>query len=61
MGELAITGGRRVLAERDESLFHWPIVNDAMRAAQAAVLEAGNMSGTDIARKFESRFAAWQG
>lgn len=61
MGELAITGGRRVLAERDESLFYWPIVNDAMRAAQAAVLEAGNMSGTDIARKFESRFAAWQG
>ena len=61
MGKLAITGGCRVLAERDESLFHWPIVNDAMRAAQAAVLEAGNMSGTDIARKFESRFAAWQG
>ena len=61
MGKLAITGGCRVLAERDESLFHWPIVNDAMRSAQAAVLEAGNMSGTDIARKFESRFAAWQG
>lgn len=61
MGQLAITGARPVIEKRDESLFHWPIVNDAMRDAQAAVLEAGNMSGTDIARRFESCFAAWQG
>ena len=45
---------------QDEGLFHWPIVNDAMRAAQAQVLETGNMSGTDIARRFEASFASWQ-
>ena len=61
MGKLAITGGAPVLKVQDEGLFHWPIVNDAMRAAQAQVLETGNMSGTDIARRFEASFASWQG
>ena len=60
MGKLAITGGTPVLKVQDEGLFHWPIVNDAMRAAQAQVLETGNMSGTDIARRFEASFASWQ-
>ena len=60
MGKLAITGGMPVLKAQDEGLFHWPIVNDAMRAAQAQVLETGNMSGTDIARRFEASFASWQ-
>ena len=63
MSKLAILGGERVIAEKDvdKGLFHWPIVNDAMRAAQAKVLEDGNMSGTDIARRFEADFAKWQG
>ncbi len=61
MSKLAILGGEPVIKKPDESLFHWPIVNDAMRKAQADVLEAGNMSGTDIARRFEDRFAEWQG
>ena len=61
MGKLAITGGVPVQKTPDEKLFHWPIVNDAMRKAQADVLEAGNMSGTDIARRFEAAFAKWQG
>ena len=60
MGKLALTGGSPVLERQDEGLFHWPIVNDAMRRAQADVLEAGNMSGTDIARRFEDEFAKWQ-
>ena len=61
MSSLALLGGRPVLEKADESLFHWPIVNDAMVAAQTKVLMDGNMSGTDIARRFEERFAAWQG
>ncbi len=60
MSKLAILGGAPVIAKPDESLFHWPIVNDAMRKAQADVLEAGNMSGTDISRRFEGEFAKWQ-
>ena len=61
MKKLAIVGGNKVQEKADESLFHWPIVNDAMRAAQAKVLDDGNMSGTDIARRFEAEFAKWQG
>ena len=61
MAKLALVGGTPIQSRQDEGLFHWPIVNDAMRAAQAKVLEDGNMSGTDIARRFEAEFAAWQG
>lgn len=61
MGKLALLGGKPVLTQAEERMFHWPIVNDAMRAAQAKVLEDGNMSGTDIARRFEEKFAEWQG
>ena len=60
MSKLAVLGGEPVIKKADESLFHWPIVNDAMRKAQLDVLEAGNMSGTDIARRFEAGFAKWQ-
>jgi dTDP-4-amino-4,6-dideoxygalactose transaminase len=61
--KLAILGGERTISENDvdNKLFHWPIVNQAMRDAQAKVLEDGNMSGTDISRKFEQEFAKWQG
>ena len=61
MGKLAINGGSPVISAHDEALFHWPIVNDEMRRAQADVLESGNMSGTDIAARFEAEFAKWQG
>ena len=58
--KLAILGGTPVIAKKDEQLFHWPIVNDAMIEAQTKVLLDGNMSGTDIARRFEAEFAKWQ-
>ena len=63
MSKLALYGGTPVLAAKDipKELFHWPIVNDAMRQAQLEVLETGNMSGTDISRKFEKQFAEWHG
>ena len=61
MGKLAVNGGSPVISAHDAALFHWPIVNDEMRRAQADVLESGNMSGTDIAARFEAEFAKWQG
>jgi len=60
MSELAILGGKPIQKEYSDPLFHWPIVNDAMRQAQLDVLETGNMSGTDIAQQFEDEFAKWQ-
>ena len=61
MSELAILGGKKVMAKADEAMFHWPIVNQAMIDAQTKVLADGNMSGTDISRRFEAEFAKWQG
>ena len=61
MSKLAIVGGSKTIEKADETLFRWPIVNQAMIDAQTKVLVDGNMSGTDIARKFEAEFAAWQG
>ena len=59
--KLAIFGGTPVIEKYDDELFHWPIVNDAMREASTAVLNEGVMSGTDRARRFEDGFASWQG
>ena len=63
MSHLALLGGTPVMKadEYKARMFHWPIVNDAMRKAQLDVLEAGNMSGTDISRRFEQEFAKWNG
>ena len=61
MAKLALMGGKPILEKWDEPLFHWPIVNDAMIAAQTKVLLDGNMSGTNISRQFEAEFAKWQG
>ena len=61
MSKLALYGGKPLLDYWPDELFHWPIVNDAMRQAQLDVLNAGNMSGTDISKKFEEKFAEWHG
>ena len=44
MNKLALLGGEPVLKNPEERMFHWPIVNDAMRTAQAEVLESGNIA-----------------
>lgn len=61
--KLAMYGGTPVICSEEvpKDLFHWPIVNDAMIEVQTAVLKSGNMSGTDISRKFEKQFAEWHG
>lgn len=63
MSKLALCGGTPVIRQEElpKDLFHWPIVNDAMRQAQTDILNTGNMSGTDISREFEEKFAAWHG
>ena len=61
MSELALFGGPKAVPEHKEGLFHWPIVNKEMEEAALAVLRSGNMSGTDITRKFEKKFAEWMG
>ena len=47
MNKLALLGGEPVLKNPEKRMFHWPIVNDAMRAAQAEVLKAVDQYGAD--------------
>lgn len=61
MSKLALLGGEPVIKEHDNSLFKWPIVNEAMEQGVLEVLRDGNMSGTDITKKFERKFADWHG
>ena len=61
MSELALFGGPKAVPEYNEELFHWPIVNREMEEAALAVLRSGNMSGIDITREFERKFAEWMG
>ena len=59
--KLAILGGKPVISKKDDYMFHWPVVNEAMKKASTKVLEEGAMSGTDRSREFEDRFAKWNG
>ncbi len=61
MSKLAILGGKKVAATPVEDMFKWPIVNKAMEDGVLSVLRDGNMSGTDITKKFELGFAQWNG
>jgi dTDP-4-amino-4,6-dideoxygalactose transaminase len=62
MSKLALLGGgKTVTREIPQELFHWPIVNEAMEQGILEVLRSGNMSGTDITKKFERKFADWVG
>ena len=61
MSKLAILGGEKVATSSIAANVKWPIVNPAMEEAVVAVLRDGNMSGTDITKKFEAEFAKWNG
>ncbi|MFA7232381.1 MAG: DegT/DnrJ/EryC1/StrS family aminotransferase [Victivallaceae bacterium] len=61
MSNLALLGGKKQITHEHSSVFRWPIVNEAMEQAVLGVLRDGNMSGTDITRKFEEKYAEWHG
>ncbi len=61
MSTLALLGGKKQISHEHSEIFRWPIVNQAMEAGVLQVLRDGNMSGTDITRKFEQAYAGWTG
>ena len=64
MSKLALLGGAPEISgnlEAESGISHWPIVNEEMEQAVLDVLRSGNMSGTDITKRFEKEFAAWNG
>jgi dTDP-4-amino-4,6-dideoxygalactose transaminase len=58
---LALLGGPKAVADFDPSLFAWPIITREDEEAVLGVLRAGNMSGTDVTKRFEDAFGAWLG
>ncbi|MDD3926500.1 MAG: DegT/DnrJ/EryC1/StrS family aminotransferase [bacterium] len=61
MSKLAINDGEKAVKSCPGDILTWPIVNKAMEEAVLEVLRTGNMSGTDITRRFEREFADWHG
>lgn len=61
MSKLAILGGPKTVKTPAGDMFKWPIVNSEMEKRALDVLRSGNMSGTDITREFERKYADWHG
>lgn len=61
MSNLAKFGGRKSVENVNDDLFHWPIVTDEDIEAVTNVLKKGSMSGTEITKEFEKKYAAWNG
>lgn len=61
MSKLALFGGPKAVTKDPCDLFTWPIVTEEDEAAVLEVLRRGAMSDTDVTKKFEEEFAAWQG
>ena len=59
--KLAIDGGAKAIGEVDPELFRWPIVTSEDEEAVLDVLRRGAMSGTEITKRFESKFKNWMG
>lgn len=61
MSKLAMLGGQGTVQTEPGDMFTWPIITKEIEDAVLGVLRAGNMSGTDITKKFEAGFAKWHG
>ena len=61
MSKLALMGGSKAVNLEAGDMYKWPIVNQAMEDGVLQVLRDGNMSGTDITKKFEQAYAEWIG
>ena len=61
MEKLALLGGEQAIKSVPEEMFSWPIITEEDETAILDVLHTRRMSGTDITREFEQKFAKWQG
>ena len=55
--ELALFGGPKTVSDESGDMFTWPIVTKEHESAVLEVLRAGNMSGLDVTKEFENRYA----
>jgi len=59
MSTLALLGGKKSVKLSPKDIFTWPIITKEIENAVLKVLRAGNMSGSDVTKKFERGFADW--
>ena len=59
--ELALLGGARAVTSDPGDMFAWPIVTAEHERAVLEVLRNGRMSGLDVTRQFEKRYAEMLG
>ncbi len=59
MSTLALLGGKKSVRSNPKDIFTWPIITKEIETAVLKVLRAGNMSGSDVTKKFERGFADW--
>ena len=58
---LALLGGPKAITRDPGDIFSWPIITKEDEEAVLDVLRRRAMSDTDVTKKFETEFAAWQG
>ena len=54
-------GGQKTVTLDQGDMFKWPIITQDHEQAVLKVLRAGQMSGLDVTKDFEKRFAQWHG
>jgi len=54
---LALFGGERAVKSQQEDMFKWPIVTERHEQAVLKVLRSGKMSGFDVTKEFEKKYA----
>jgi perosamine synthetase len=54
---LALLGGEKSVKSNDAEIFAWPIITDRHEQAVLEVLRAGQMSGIEITKEFERKYA----
>jgi len=59
--QLALLGGEKAVKANAPSIFAWPVVTARHEQAILDVLRAGKMSGNEITREFERRYASMLG
>jgi len=55
--DLALFGGERAVTSQQEDMFKWPVITERHEQAVLEVLRAGGMSGFDLTKEFEKKYA----
>ena len=55
--KLALFGGEKAVESEQKDIFRWPVITDQHEQAVLKVLRAGQMSGFEVTKEFEKKYA----